>query len=224
MAAVFAFLGMLLISIVVALLAALQLGDFFRANDEFILIIAGVAGLTAVSWIVFALAYAVARSTRMLNAVALALGVLAFAPAVLPGLIQKIADRSTNPGTVGIENTYITIELIVPVLAAVLVQWGLVRRRWLRAAGGDDLSLWPWVTTAIAGLVILNPLGLSLLQATLKHSASDFLWQLEATVTVSTLGVLLVMVWIECYIRDRVLRRRLQARPQNGATVQESSR
>jgi hypothetical protein len=224
MAAVFAFLGMLLISMVVALLAALQLGDFFRANDEFILIIAGVAGFTAVSWIVFALAYAVARSTRMLNAVALAPGVLAFAPAVLPGLIQKIADRSTNPGTVGIENTYITIELIVPALAAVLVQWGLVRRRWLRTAGGDGFSLWPWVTTAIAGLVILNPLGLSLLQATLKHSASDFLWQLEATVTVSTLGVLLVMVWIECYIRDRVLRRRLQARPQNGATVQESSR
>ena len=208
MAAVFAFLGMLLISMVVALLAALQLGDFFRANDEFILIIAGVAGFTAVSWIVFALAYAVARSTRMLNAIALALGVLAFAPAVLPGLIQKIADRSTNPGTVGIENTYITIELIVPALAAVLVQWGLVRRRWLRTAGGDDFSLWPWVTTAIAGLVILNPLGLSLLQATLKHSASDFLWQLEATVTVSTLGVLLVMVWIECYIRDRILDRR----------------
>jgi hypothetical protein len=173
---------------------------------------------------VLALAYAVARSARVLNGVALGLAVVALAPAVLPGLIQKIADRSTNPSTVGIENTYITIELIVPALAAVLVQWGLVRRRWLRAAGGDDFSLWPWVTTAIAGLVILNPLGLSLLQATLKHSASDFLWELEASVTAGALGVLLVMVWIECYIRDRVLRRRLQARPQDGATVQESSR
>ena len=44
MAAVFAFLGMLLISMLVALLAALQLGDFFNANDEFGLVILGVVG------------------------------------------------------------------------------------------------------------------------------------------------------------------------------------
>ena len=35
MAAAFAFLGMLLVSLVVAVLAALQLGDFFLAGDEF---------------------------------------------------------------------------------------------------------------------------------------------------------------------------------------------
>ena len=42
MAAVFAFLGMLLISLLVALLATLQLGDFFLANNEFALVIGGV--------------------------------------------------------------------------------------------------------------------------------------------------------------------------------------
>ena len=57
MAAVFAFLGMLLISMVVALLAALQLGDFFNASDEFGLVILGVVAFTTVALAVFAIAY-----------------------------------------------------------------------------------------------------------------------------------------------------------------------
>ena len=211
MSAVFAFLGMLLISMLVALLAALQLGDFFFANDEFVLVIAGLVGFTAVSLGVFAVAYAVAARAVVITAVALVLAVLAFAPVALPGLIQKIADRSTNPHSVGVENTYITIELVVPALLAVLVQWGLVRRRWLRNAGLDDLTRWPWVTTGIAGFVILSPFGLAFLGATLKHAAADFLWQFTATVTGVVLGALLVMAWIECYIRDRMLNRRLAA-------------
>ena len=73
MAAAFAFLGMLLISLVVALLAALQLGDFFGANDEFGLVILGVTGFTVFALLVFALAYAVARRAAVLTFVALAL-------------------------------------------------------------------------------------------------------------------------------------------------------
>ncbi len=46
-----------------------------------------------------------------------------------------------------------------------LVQWGLVRRRWLRAAAEDDFTRWPWIATAVAGLVVLNPFGLAFLQA-----------------------------------------------------------
>ncbi len=49
MAAVFAFLGMLLISMVVALLAALQLGDFFGASSEFGLVILLVMAFAAVA-------------------------------------------------------------------------------------------------------------------------------------------------------------------------------
>src|SRR6267154_2758060 len=161
MAAVFAFLAMLLISMLVALLAALQLGDFFNANDEFSLVILGVVAFTSVSLAVFALAYRVTRRAGVLTAVAVILVSVALAPAALPGLIRKIADRSHNPYTVGVENTYITLELIVPALLAVLVQWGLVRRRWLRAHGDEELTRWPWVTTAVAGLVILNPFGLA---------------------------------------------------------------
>ena len=124
-----------------------------------------------------------------------------------------IADRSTNPYTVGIENTSITLELVIPALLAVLVQWGLVRRRWLRAAAEDDFTRWPWIATAVAGLVVLNPFGLAFLQASLQHSASDFMWQFTATVTGAGLAALLVMAWIECYIRDRILNRRLAASP-----------
>ena len=149
----------------------------------------------------------------VLTFVALVLAAFALAPVALPGLIQMIADRSTNPYTVGVENTSITLELVIPALLAVLVQWGLVRRRWLRAAGEDDLTRWPWITTAVAGLVILNPFGLAFLQGTLKHSASDFMWEFTATVTAGVLGALLVMAWIECYIRERILNRRLAASP-----------
>ena len=213
MATTFAFLGILLISMVVALLAALQLGDFFGADNEFGVVILAVAGFTVLALLVFALAYSLTRRAGALTGVALILAAFALAPVVLPGLVQMIADRSTNPFTVGMENTSITLELVIPALLAVLVQWGLVRRRRLRTAGEVDLTRWPWITTAAAGLVVLNPFGLAFLQGTLKHSASDFMWEFTATVTAAVLGGLLVMAWIECYIRERLLNWRLAASP-----------
>jgi hypothetical protein len=213
MAATFAFLGIWLISLVVALLAALQLGDFFGANTEFGLVILGVMVFTIFSLLVFATAYFMARRGAVLAFVALALAVVALASVALPGPIQAIADRSANPYTVGIENIAIALELVIPALLAVLVQWGLVRRRWLRAAAEDDFTRWPWIATAVAGLVILNPYGLSFLQASLQHSASDLMWQFTAMVTAGVLAALLVMAWSECYIRDRILNRRLAASP-----------
>jgi hypothetical protein len=213
MATAFAFLGILLMSMVVALLAALQLGDFFGAGNEFGLVILAVAGFTVLALMVFALAYSLTRRADALIWFAFILAALALAPLALPGLVQMIADRSTNPYTIGVENTSITLELVIPALAAVLVQWGLVRRRRLRTAGEDDLSRWPWVTTAVAGLAILNPFGLAFLQSTLRHSPSDFMWEFTATVTAAVLGILLVMAWAECYIRDRMLNRRSGASP-----------
>jgi hypothetical protein len=127
---------------------------------------------------------------------------------MLPGLIPWIASHSINPYSVGVEETYIAIELVVPSLLAVLVQWGLVRRRWLGTAGQLDLTRWPWIATGVCCLVILNPIGLSFVGSTLRHSASDFMWPLFATMTWSVIAVLVVMAMIECYIRDRNLRRR----------------
>ncbi len=210
MATVFAFLGMLLISMVVALLAAFQLCDFFNASGEFGLVILSVVAFTIMALAVCALAYWLARWADLLTVVAAVLALVALTPVALPGLVQKIADRSQNPFTVGVENTYITLELIVPALLAVLVQWGLVQRRWRRAHGDEELSRWPWITTAVAGFVTLNPYGLAFLQGTLNRTGGDLLWEFVATVTGGALAALLVMAWIECYIRERMLSRRLE--------------
>jgi hypothetical protein len=223
MATVVAFLGMLLLSLVVALLVALQLGDFFGASDEFPLVIAAVAGFPVVTLVIFAVAYATAPHARMLGGVALLLVLLAFVPLLPTGLVQRIADHSTNPFTVGMENIYIKLELIIPALAAVLTQWGLVRRRFLRDAGVSDLGLWPWVTTVVAGLVILNPIGLAFVAETLRRQTSEFLWHFTASVTGAVVAVLLVMAWIECYIRDRMLRRRPPAPSAEEPPAQEST-
>ena len=140
MATTFAFLGMLLMSMVIALLAALQLGDFFGVGNEFAWVILAVAGFAVFALLVFALAYWLVRRADLLIWVAWVLAGLALAPLVLPELAQTIADRSANPTTVGAENVAITLELVIPALLAVLVQWGLVRRRFLRSAGQDDLT------------------------------------------------------------------------------------
>jgi hypothetical protein len=220
MAAVFAFLGILLISLVVALLATLQLGDFFLANDEFALVIAGVVLFTVVSLAVFVVTSSRARQLSHFTIVALALGVLALVPVALPGLIRAIAAHSTNPYSVGVEETYITIELVVPALLAVLVQWGLMRRRWLRTAGELDWTRWPWIATGVASFITLNPIGLSFLGSTLKHAGGDFMWPLTAAVTGSAIAVLVVIAAIECYIRDRNLRRRSgMSAPWSGPTM-----
>src|SRR4029078_789136 len=121
MAAVFAIFGMLLISLLVALLATLQLGDFFLANNEFGLLIGGVAAFTVVSLAVFLVASSRATQSRQLAYVALGLALFALTPMALPGLVETIAAHSTNPYSVGVEETYITIELVIPALLAVLV-------------------------------------------------------------------------------------------------------
>jgi hypothetical protein len=209
MAAAFAFLGMLLLSLVIAMLAALQLGDFFQATDEFALVAGVVAGFAVVAMAAFAASYALVSRARALNGAAWLLAAAAAALPSVPGLVDWIASHATNSHTVGIENTYIRIEVMVPALIVVLVQWGLIRRRWLRTAGEDDFSLWPWATTVVAGLVILNPVGLALVSSAFKRSAADLLWELFAWMAAATSAALVVMAVVECYIRKRVLRRRL---------------
>jgi len=213
MAAIFAFLGMFLISLVVALLAAFQIGDYFRTGDEFVLVIVVLAIFAAAAIVAFAIGSARARSLRMLNWTAFVLAMAAFVPVSTPRLVGWIASRSANPYTTGIENTIITLEIMIPALLAVLVQWGLARRRWLLALGDEDLTRWPWVTTVIASLVILNPIGLTVITSTLERSAANFMWQYFATVAAAAAAVLVVMALIECYIRGRILRRLLAASP-----------
>jgi hypothetical protein len=208
MAAFVAFVGTLLLSLVVSLIAGLQLGDFFGSGDEFLPVLGYLLMFGTATLVIFAIGYRLAPSFRALNLLAFALAMLALAAPATPGMVHRIAEQSTNPYAVGIERTYIKIELLVPALLAVLVQWGLIRHRWLRVRGQEELTLWPWMTTAVAGLAILNPLGLTFLTAAITHSTADLLWQPVAIGTSGVLAALLVMAVFECYIRSRKLARR----------------
>jgi uncharacterized membrane protein YcjF (UPF0283 family) len=70
------------------------------------------------------------------------------------------------------------------------------------------MALWPWITTAVGGLAILNPLGLAVLSAALKQDATAWLNELWTTVAAAGAGILIVAAAVECYIRSRIRRRR----------------
>jgi hypothetical protein len=207
MAGFFTLLGALLLSLVVGLLAGLQLADFFYATDELVIILCANAVFGTVAIAVLAATAARARQASAINAAAGLLALLAGALAFLPRFVQWIADHSIHPFTIGVENIHITLELLIPMLLTVLVQWGLVRQRWLRVGGERDLTRWPWVTTVVAGLLILNPLGLAVVSSALQRSPTDFMWPLMAEASAAAALLLVVMAAVECYIRGRILRR-----------------
>jgi hypothetical protein len=209
MSAFLAFLGMFLLSLFVTLLAALQLADYFAATEEFALVLMALSVFVTICLLAFIAANALARQPRTFNAVAACLALLAFMPLAFPAFVKTAADRSTNPFSLAIENTAIALEFVVPALATVLVQWGLVRRRWLRLRGDDDLSLWPWIATVIGGIAILNPYGLDIVGQAITYAPTNWLRDLVRAIALSGAAVLLATVLLETYIRSRMLRRRL---------------
>ena len=209
MSAFLAFLGTFLLSLFVALLAALQLADYFAATEEFGLVLIALLVFVTICLLAFVAANVWARQPRVFNAVAAGLALLAFIPLAFPALVKTAADRSTNPFSIAIENTAVALEFIVPALVAVLVQWGLVRRRWLRLRGEDDLSLWPWIATMVGGLAILNPYGLDVIGQAISYRPTNWLRDMVRTIALGGVAALLAMVFLETYIRGRMLRRRL---------------
>lgn len=194
----------LVASLAAALAIAGSLGEFFRASGEFSLILGSAAGFCVFATVALGMALHVRPDMTMLNAASCALAAVVLLPLALPGFVQLYADRSTNPFSVGAENTYITIELIVPALAAVLVQWGILRSHLRSAAGPDGI---PWFAIAVAGLVAFNPIGLAFLASAWKRSPTDWLWQLSLMIVTVAIAILVVIALIECYIRRRKRRR-----------------
>ena len=92
---VFAFVATLTASLVVALLAALQLGDFLRAGDELPVLLIAIAIFAVFSIVVFAVGYRLARRLQTLNAIAATLGLVATSLAALP--IEQVAGRIGVP-------------------------------------------------------------------------------------------------------------------------------
>ena len=148
----------------------------------------GAAGVRDNLPVAFIATNALARQSRTFNAVAACLALLTFIPLAFPAFVKAAADRSTNPFSLAIENTAVALEFIVPALTAVLVQWGLVRRRWLRLRGEDDLSLWPWAATVISGLAILNPFGLDIVGQAITYTPTNWLRDMVRTIALSGRG------------------------------------
>jgi hypothetical protein len=199
--------GTLLLSQFVALLAALQLADHFGAPERLTMVILILLLFCFVAIVTFAFAHAGARRVGILDLVAVSLAALAATPAAVQSLADAVVARSLRLDG---SDVHLTLELLLPALIAVLVQWGLVRRRYLQQRGDDDLSPWPWVTTIAAGLAVLNPVSLDLLGAAAARSRFEGFAGLPRDVALALLAII-VMTAIECYIRGRMLRRRLGA-------------
>lgn len=213
MGTVFVFVGILLVSLVVSFLVALQLADFFQATEEFAAVMMALVAFEFVALVIFAVTYTAARRVGALAAVAVLLCIAALALVALPSIIDMRAGRAVLADSFTGKNLAVSLELLVPAVIAVLVQWGLVRHRWLRTRGLEDLSPWPWMTTVVAGLAVLNPLGLSVVASAFEQSATDWFRQTWTAATVAGAITVLVMAWAEYYIRGRMLGRRLGTRP-----------
>jgi hypothetical protein len=209
MSAFLAFLGILLMSLLVSLLVSLQLADYFAATDEFALVLLTLPVFVTACLVVFIAVNRLARRPQAFNAAAACLALLAFVPLALPLMQSAARGRATDPFQIAMENSALALQLVVPALAAVLVQWGLVRRRWLRQRGEDDLSLWPWIATIVSGLAILNPYGLDAIGQAVGSGPSVWLREAVRTVALGGTAALLILVFVETYIRGRMLRRRL---------------
>lgn len=144
-----------------------------------------------------------------LGIVALALAAAACAIALLPGLVGEIASRSTNPPVVlRSHDRLVATAFLLPVLIAIVIQWGAVRRGWLRARGDDPATTWPWITFIVACVLGLSPIGLAIFGAAIAQSSTDWFRGLWLTVALVTTTVLLLAGLAEWFIRRRKLKAR----------------
>lgn len=214
MSAVLAFIGTFLLSLFVAMLAALQLADYFGAGEDFVMVMIALAVFVTASMVVLSVMSAAVRRIWILNWTAALLIVLACAPFALPVLMWHAGWTPTLGPFFGPKDTAVTLEFIVPALLAVLAQWGLIRRRWLRNRNEDDLTLWPWFATLVAGLVVLNPVALDLLGQELAFRTGAWPRDTVRTIVLGGAGALIAMTLVEYYIRGWIRRRRQVQSPQ----------
>ena len=159
------------LSLIVALVAAWRLVEHFWYGEDLDLFVPPLAGFVLVATLIFGLAYARARSSRAFGMVAIALVAAALVIVATPFLAEYVAAQSKNPEVVlRPRSGKIKTVLLIPMLLAVATQWWFVRRRWLQARDLDHRTVWPWITTIAACVVMLSPIGLEILSAALAQS------------------------------------------------------
>jgi hypothetical protein len=209
MRSILIFTGIYILSLVVAYAVACELAAYFFLQDEFIAVLFALALFSLLAIAVFAVLYVVQPNAKRLGYGAIGLAIVAFGVEQLPALADAFARRSTNPYMVGdAQDQALAASFLLPALIMLLVQWSLLRRRWLVAHRLEYRMLWPWFTIILACLLALNPLGLALIGSVIRQSSTDWLVGLWTTIVAIACGVLLVLALIEWWLRRRWLARR----------------
>lgn len=207
------FAGVYSLSLAAAYAVGSQLAGYFFLQDEFTAIMVALALFSLFATAVFAVLYAVQPNVTWLGYGAIGLAVVALGAEQLPALTDAFARRSTNPYLVGdAQDQAIAASFLLPAFVMLLIQWALLRRRWLVAHGLEHRMLWPWFTIIAAWLLALNPLGLAVIGSVIRQSTTDWLVGLWTMIVAIASGVLLVLAMLEWWLRRRWLAHRT-ARP-----------
>ena len=212
MRTVLIFVSVYLLSLLAAFIVGIQLADFFRSQEEFIAIMMALIIFSLLAIVAFAIAYRLAKTVRLLGIVAISLAVAAVVLEELPALAEAFAQRSTNPFRLaGAQDIAIAAMLLIPAFVMLLIQWPLLRRRWLAARGAEYRTAWPWITITVAGLIFLNRLGFDVIASAIRQSPDDMLATFWLKVTVGIAATLLSLGLIEWGRRRRRLAQRTAA-------------
>jgi hypothetical protein len=135
------FVAVYILSSLAAYAAGRQIADFFFLQDEFTAVLMALMIFSSVAIAAFAAAYVLVSRARPLGYVAIALAVVAVVIEELPVLAEAFAKRSTNPVMIGdTQINAIAATMLVPTAVMLLIQWPLIRRRWLVARGAEYRS------------------------------------------------------------------------------------
>jgi hypothetical protein len=205
------FIAALVISLLVAFVAGQVIAMQFALTEEYIAVMFGYVIFALVAIALFAVTYLIARKARAFNWTAVGLALLLVVLALLPNVIDAVQGRGTNPYNFS-KDIEVTLALLVPGLLLILIQWGQVRRRWQNLREPDGaMTCWPWVTTVIGTIAVLNPFGLDILKSALTASPGDLMRGLWLMITAATGAALAIGAIIEYGVRRRAMRARAVA-------------
>lgn len=214
MRSILIFAGVYILSLVVAYAVGIEVAEYFFLQEEFIVVMFALAVFSFVAFVVFAMVYVVQPNVKWLGYGAIGLALVAFGIEELPALADAIARRSTNPYLVGsAQDRAIAASLLLPAFVMLLIQWPLLRRRWLVARRLEHRMLWPWFTITLACFLALNRGGLDLIGSVFRQSPTDWLVGLWTLILAIACGALLVLALIEWWLRRRWLARRAATQP-----------
>ncbi len=212
MQTILTFIGVYILTLLIALFIGIQLADFFHSQEEFIAVLMAQVLFSLAAIITFAIVYRLAANVRRLGLAALGLVIAAVLLEELPALAEMIATRSTSPYTLGsAHDVAIAAELLIPALVLIVIQWRLLRWRWLVAHNLEHRSTWPWITMVVAGAVLCNRLAMEIISSAVRQAPDDMLAAFWLKISIAVAAVLICAGMMERNMRRRRLARRMDA-------------